>query len=107
MSYLSRKLILKNMASLEEIRNNRLEKLKTLAQNGIESYPISSNRNYELEKDIADFDNLSNNVDIGYFIEVKGSLFITKRGEKTIKADSWKMLSKSLRTLPEKWHGLS
>ena len=44
--------------------------------------------------------------DIGDFIEVSGTLFLTKRGEKTLLAESWKMLAKSLRPLPEKWHGL-
>lgn len=145
------------MASLEEIRNNRLEKLKNLAEKGINSYPITSDKDYDLDKVVADFDEISKgkslslvgrvmslrpqgslvffhfddgtarfqgllkkdemkesdfdlfsaNVDIGDFVEVKGSLFITKRGEKTLKVDSWKMLSKSLRPLPEKWHGLS
>ena len=45
-------------------------------------------------------------LDIGDFIEVTGTLTTTKRGEKSIEAKSWKMLSKSLRPLPEKWHGL-
>ncbi len=44
--------------------------------------------------------------DVGDFIEVRGVLFETKRGEKTIKAADYKMLSKALRPLPEKWHGL-
>lgn len=44
--------------------------------------------------------------DIGDFIEVKGTLFTTKRGEKTLSADDFKMLAKSLLPLPEKWHGL-
>jgi lysyl-tRNA synthetase class 2 len=44
--------------------------------------------------------------DIGDFIEIKGTLFITKRGEKTIEAQDYKMLAKSLLPLPEKWHGL-
>ncbi|MEI6580607.1 MAG: lysine--tRNA ligase [bacterium] len=45
-------------------------------------------------------------VDIGDFVELQGSFFTTKRGEKTIEAKDWRMLSKSLRPLPEKWHGL-
>lgn len=45
-------------------------------------------------------------LDIGDFIEIAGSLFKTKRGEQTIKALEWNMLAKSLRPLPEKWHGL-
>jgi len=44
--------------------------------------------------------------DIGDFVEIKGTLFTTKRGEKSIEAEDYKMLSKSLLPLPEKWHGL-
>ena len=44
--------------------------------------------------------------DIGDFIEIKGTLLKTKRGEKTIEAEDYKMLAKSLLPLPEKWHGL-
>ncbi|MDO8265213.1 MAG: lysine--tRNA ligase [Candidatus Parcubacteria bacterium] len=47
------------------------------------------------------------NFDIGDFIEIGGILFETKRGEKTIEASDFKMLSKSLLPLPEKWHGLT
>src|SRR3989344_5118003 len=46
-------------------------------------------------------------VDIGDFVEVRGIFFKTNRGEKTIEAKDWRMLSKSLRPLPEKWHGLT
>jgi len=45
-------------------------------------------------------------VDIGDFVGVKGTLFRTKTGELTLLAQEAKMLSKSLRPLPEKWHGL-
>jgi len=44
--------------------------------------------------------------DIGDFIEIKGTLFTTQRGEKTIEAEDYNMLSKSLLPLPEKWHGI-
>ncbi|MCK9393822.1 OB-fold nucleic acid binding domain-containing protein, partial [bacterium] len=46
------------------------------------------------------------NFEAGDFIEIRGILFETKRGEKTIQAADFKMLCKSLRPLPEKWHGL-
>lgn len=46
------------------------------------------------------------NFDIGDFIEIKGVLFKTRRGEKTIEAVDYKILAKSLLPLPEKWHGL-
>ena len=45
-------------------------------------------------------------VDIGDFIETQGTFFVTNRGEKTQEIKDWRMLSKSLRPLPEKWHGL-
>lgn len=45
-------------------------------------------------------------VDIGDFVETNGTLFTTKAGEETLKILSWKMLSKALRPLPEKWEGL-
>jgi lysyl-tRNA synthetase class 2 len=62
-----------------------------------------------LKKDSIDDEkiNLFNEVaDIGDFIEIQGNFFITKRGEKTMEVKDWRMLSKSLRPLPEKWHGL-
>ena len=52
------------------------------------------------------FDFFNEVVDIGDFIEIYGNFFVTKRGEKTIEIKDWRMLSKSLRPLPEKWHGL-
>ena len=52
------------------------------------------------------FDLFSKTVDIGDFIEVSGTLFVTKRNEKTLRLAGWRMLAKSLRPLPEKWHGL-
>jgi len=47
-----------------------------------------------------------NNFDVGDFIEARGILFKTKKGEKTIEVSDFKMLAKSLLPLPEKWHGL-
>jgi lysyl-tRNA synthetase class 2 len=45
-------------------------------------------------------------VDIGDIIGAKGKLFRTKSGELTLEVSDFTMLSKSLRPLPEKWHGL-
>lgn len=44
--------------------------------------------------------------DIGDIVEITGEVFKTKKGEVTVKADSIRLLSKSLQVLPEKWHGL-
>jgi lysyl-tRNA synthetase class 2 len=45
-------------------------------------------------------------LDIGDIIGVKGKLFRTKTAELTVEVDDFEILTKSLRPLPEKWHGL-
>lgn len=45
-------------------------------------------------------------MDIGDTVGITGAAFRTHMGELSIKANSVEMLSKSLRPLPEKWHGL-
>lgn len=147
------------MASLEEIRAARLEKLKFLQEKGINPYPASSNQDFTNKEVVEDFENIEKDekpiymvgrilsmrpqgkitffnfddgtgsfqgllkageptpvdqfelfekaFDIGDFVEVKGTLFITKREEKTLLVEEVRMLSKSLRPLPEKWHGLT
>ena len=47
-----------------------------------------------------------NNVDIGDIIGVCGKLFKTRTQEATIEASGYTLLTKALRPLPEKWHGL-
>ena len=44
--------------------------------------------------------------DIGDFVELRGTLIKTKTAEKTLEIHNFKILAKSLRLLPEKWHGL-
>jgi len=46
------------------------------------------------------------NFDMGDFIYAKGKAMFTKTKEKTIFVDEFKILSKSILPLPEKWHGL-
>ena len=45
-------------------------------------------------------------LDIGDFIGVEGTCFVTKSGEPTVKVQTFQWLAKTLRPLPEKWHGL-
>ena len=145
------------MDRLEELRQNRIEKLENLRKMGLKGYPQDTNRTHSIEEALSKFTVLKDeekqvalvgrvrairehgkisfinfeddsgeiqaffaedrlgdeayeifvdNFDVGDFIEVRGVLFETRRGEKTIKAADYKMLSKSLRPLPEKWHGL-
>ena len=144
------------MASFEELRNIRIEKLKLLEKAGMEAYPAISKKDHDISEVIKNFEEISKNdsiylvgrvmairgqgglvflnindgtglfqgllkkdemetqvfdlfqsaVDIGDFIQIDGKLFITKRGEKTLQIVNWKMLTKSLRPMPEKWHGI-
>lgn len=147
------------MASIEELRDIRIKKIKLLTEAGMNSYPASvlcdysineiknkfkelikpSEENYistvgrvmivrgqgsilfvvlqsgsdrfqavlkkdELKEEL--FDLFVSTVDNGDFIGVKGSLFVTQRGEQSILIKDWFMATKSLLPLPDKWHGL-
>lgn len=158
------------MASLEEIRSARLEKLQALKDAGMNPYPAHTDRDISVEEALEQFDSLTQsgesrvlagrimairrqgkiifidfedgtarmqallkkgepvsargdstrggslteetfelfekNFDIGDFVEIRGTLFLTKKEEKTVLAEEVKMLSKSLLPLPEKWSGL-
>jgi len=45
--------------------------------------------------------------DIGDFVGLEGKVFRTKTGELTLQVQNFQLLVKSLRPLPEKWHGLT
>jgi lysyl-tRNA synthetase, class II len=45
-------------------------------------------------------------LDIGDIVGIDGIVFASKRGELSVRAESWQLLSKSLRPPPEKFHGL-
>jgi lysyl-tRNA synthetase class 2 len=60
-------------------------------------YDLLGQKKYELLQDI----------DIGDIIGASGKLFRTKAGELTLEVSDFAMLCKSLRPLPEKWHGLA
>lgn len=141
------------MASLEELRKNRLDKRKKLEERGINLYPAQVDFSHTLKEVVANFkegekvslvgrvislreqgfltffnfydgtetfqgvikkDNsgdklfasFNENVDVGDFLSVQGELFTTKRGQPSVDLADWKIISKSLRPLPEKWHGL-
>lgn len=145
------------MASLEEIRTERLKKLNDLVALGFDAYPATSSRTHYICDVINDFDNLQSVggelvvvgrvmasrgqgalifadlfdgtarlqvviklpetlesvrdfyvrfVDVGDFIEVRGTPFTTKTGQESILVGTVTMLSKSLLPLPDKFHGL-
>lgn len=145
------------MASIEELRSERIKKLELLRSTGMEVYPIatpphlfivdavggfdalSAEGRQEglvgrvmairaqgsliffnlfdgtgtfqglLKKDDIDdtaFDLFSKTVDLGDFVWIRGSFFVTKTGAQTMQVKEWTMLAKTLRPLPDKWGGL-
>ena len=145
------------MASLEELRAERIKKLEKLQALGISSYPSKSSRTHELCDVITNFSSLESSqeviivngrvmssrgqgaisfvdiydgtgrvqvviklpessdetmqfyrdyVDVGDFVEITGTLFVTKSGQQSILVTKISMLSKALLPLPDKYHGL-
>ncbi len=70
---------------------------------------FSGSMQFALQKNkLADrFDLFMKTVDMGDFVGIEGEIITTRTGEKTIDVSSWTFLSKSLRPLPEKFHGLT
>ena len=54
-----------------------------------------------------EYNKLKKMLDVGDFIGVKGIIYTTKTGQKTVKSDNITLLSKSLRPLAEKFHGIT
>jgi len=145
------------MPAIDNLKKERLKKLKAIISAGFSPYPINVKRTHtcleaienfaELEKSkkevilagriislrehgaltfshikdgtgslqllfrrdrlgIKSYQFFLKNFDIGDFIEARGTLFKTKRGERTLEVADYKMLAKSLLPLPAKWHGL-
>jgi len=64
---------------------------------------IPKKGNIEMEKKVKETAKI---VDVGDIVGVEGKVFRTKRGELSVMAEEIKMLAKSIKPLPEKWHGL-
>jgi len=60
------------------------------------------------KKDIGEeqFSLFKKSLELGDILKIGGKVFKTRRGEKTISVSQFLILSKALRPLPEKWHGL-
>jgi lysyl-tRNA synthetase class 2 len=71
-------------------------------QDGHGRIQLMANRNILGEEEFSRFADL----DAGDIVGVTGPIFRTKRGEITLEVHSFQLLTKSLRPLPEKWHGL-
>ena len=146
------------MASLNDLRAERLGKLERLRVAGRDPYPIATTRDVTLEtlqtrfavfakrrkpltiagrvmairhqgalvfvdlddgtgrlqtllkQDVVGEKNFAlfvAAVDRGDFVAATGSVGLTKRRERTLFVASWQLLVKTLRPLPDKWHGLT
>jgi len=145
------------MATIDELRKNRIKKLEAIQKAGFLAYPEETKRTHKIVEALENFTKLEkskeeiiisgriksirvhggatflhledgtgkiqvflrkdmigergykfflDNFDIGDFVEARGNLFETKKGEKTLEIADFKILAKSLLPLPEKWHGL-
>ncbi|MDB5188472.1 MAG: lysS, partial [Candidatus Nomurabacteria bacterium] len=145
------------MASIEELRADRLKKKAVLEEKGIDPYPAETHRTdtienvitkfsaYESEKnsitiagrvmskrgqggitfcdlydgtgklqaffkademDTAKYELFNDTVDIADFVEITGIAYTTQRGAQSIFVSDWKMLTKTLRPMPDAWYGL-
>jgi len=65
---------------------------------------VSVGRNEISEED---FNFYKKMVDIGDFVGITGELYITHTGELTVRTHKFELLSKAMRPLPEKFHGLT
>lgn len=45
-------------------------------------------------------------IDHGDFIQIQGNCFLTHKGEKSVMAKEWQLLTKSIRPIPDAWYGL-
>jgi lysyl-tRNA synthetase class 2 len=61
---------------------------------------------YEARVDLDGFSLFLETADQGDFLEFRGTVGLSKRGEKTIFVKTWRMLSKSMRPIPDGWYGL-
>src|SRR5438094_4244228 len=71
-------------------------------QDGQGRIQLMANRGILGDEEFAHFADL----DLGDIVGVAGPIFRTKRGEITVEVQSFQLLTKSLRPMPEKWHGL-
>lgn len=73
-------------------------------QDESQSVQIALSKN---DLDAQSYQNFSQLIDIGDFLQITGECFVTHKGEQSILVKEWVLLSKTLLPLPEKWHGLS
>ncbi len=104
--------IIENFAALENQEVTIAGRLMTIRGHGKATFANLSDRSGELQI-YAKIDQIGeesyqrfNDLDLGDLIGVTGTVFRTHRGQITVQVQKWELLTKALRPLPEKWHGL-
>ncbi len=59
------------------------------------------------DKETEEIEFIKETVDIGDFVEIEGTLFVTQRGEKSVKAKKVRIIAKTMRPIPSSWYGVS
>ncbi len=88
----------------------RLQALRRMGKRNVFSDLVDQSGRLQLyfrADDLGDLFELVNHLDRGDIIGASGKPFKTKTGELTLAVEKLSVLAKSLRPLPEKWHGLS
>ena len=105
--------VISNFNSLARSKNKLfvVGRIMSLRKHGAISFidlkDESGNLQIFLKKDdLKDYLLFRENIDIGDFAEISGTVFKTKAGEKTIAAKTIRIITKSLRPLPSVWYGL-
>ncbi|MCK5802612.1 MAG: lysine--tRNA ligase, partial [Lentisphaeria bacterium] len=62
---------------------------------------------YVQKKVLEDQFQIFKSLDLGDILTATGTIFVTRMGEVSLRVEQFRILSKSLRALPEKWHGLT
>jgi lysyl-tRNA synthetase class 2 len=104
--------IIENFAALENQEVTIAGRLMTIRSHGKATFANLSDRSGELQI-YAKIDQIGEesyqrfiDLDLGDLIGVTGTVFRTHRGQITVQVQKWELLTKALRPLPEKWHGL-
>lgn len=146
------------MATHEELRSVRIQKMNMLKDFGMDPYTAKSFRTHNIKDVLSSFEKLESDqmpvtvagrimakrgqgallfiniydgtdtiqallkkdsieeakfnlfvdaIDIADFVDITGTLFVTKTGEKTILISDWRVLTKSIEQLPDLYHGIN
>ena len=88
----------------------RIVAFRRMGKNGFgHIQDLSGKIQYYVKKDTVGEENyeIYKKLGVGDFIGIEGTLFRTQTGELTLRASSFEVLSKNIRPLPEKFHGLT